>query len=251
MWAMMPMFRVLANGDCLAITCISLGFGVRDSGLENANPTSRIPNPESRIPVLPSIVREGFVRLGHAVRVFALLHGTAAQVGGVEQLVRQLLLHRLSVATRRRVADDPPDAQRQPAVRVHLDRHLVVGAADAARLHFKARLDVVDRLLEDLQRIVAGLVLDDVEAPIEDALRRATLAVAHHAIDELGHERALVNRIGRDVALRNFSSSRHIESLIESRIPSPYAFLGRFAPYFDRPCMRPATPTASSVPRTT
>src|SRR5262249_48492837 len=32
---------------------------------------------------------------------------------------------------------------------------------------------------------------------------------------------------------------------------APYAFFGLFAPYFDRPCIRPWTPTASSVPRTT
>src|SRR5664279_4861434 len=30
-----------------------------------------------------------------------------------------------------------------------------------------------------------------------------------------------------------------------------YAFFARFVPYFERPWLRPATPVASSVPRTT
>jgi hypothetical protein len=77
-------------------------------------------------------VGERFVGFGHPVRVFAFLDGAAAQVGGVEQLVRQLLLHRLAVAARGGVADDPADAERKAAVRVDLDRDLVVGAADAA-----------------------------------------------------------------------------------------------------------------------
>src|SRR6185295_5909615 len=56
------------------------------------------------------------------------------------------------------------------------------------------------------------LFLDDVEALVEDALGRAALAAAHHAVDELGDERAVVQRIGRDVALGNFSSSWHLRS---------------------------------------
>src|SRR5688500_759195 len=35
-----------------------------------------------------------------------------------------------------------------------------------------------------------------------------------------------------------------------SKIEDVYCF-GLFAPYFERPCLRPCTPTASSVPRTT
>src|SRR5262245_39828575 len=175
------------------------------------------------------------------MRVLALLHGAAAKVRRVEEFVRQLLLHRLAVAALPRVADQPPDAERQPPIGVHFHRHLVVRAADAPRLHLEARLDVVDRLLEDLHRIVAGLLLDDVEALVDDALGGAPLAVAHDAVDELAHERALIERVRRDVALRDLSSSWHCR----------YAFFGRLAPYFERPCIRPCTPTASSVPRTT
>src|SRR5258705_992057 len=119
---------------------------------------------------------ERLVRFGHPVRVFALLDGAAAKIRRVEQLVGELLLHRLSVAARPRVADEPPDAERQTAVRIHFDRHLVVRPADTARLHLEARLHVVERLLEHLERVVTGPLLDDVEALVEDAFGRALLA---------------------------------------------------------------------------
>ena len=69
-------------------------------------------------------------------------------------------MHRLAVAALAREADEPADAERQAAVRIHFDRHLVVAAADAARFDFERGLDVLDRLLEDLERVVAGLLLD-------------------------------------------------------------------------------------------
>src|SRR5204862_3111454 len=134
-------------------------------------------------------------------------------VRGVEKLVRQPLLHRLAVAAGAGIADQPADAERQAPVRVHFDRHLIVRSADAPRLHFETRLDVVDRLLEHLQRIVAGLVLDDVEALIDDPLGGAALAVTHHAVDELADQRALIDRIRQDIALRNLSASWHCSAL--------------------------------------
>src|SRR5438552_9109897 len=67
---------------------------------------------------LPSVMSKRLVRLGHSMRVFPLLDGAATQVRRVEQLVGALLLHRLTVAARRAVADDPATLQRQPAGRV-------------------------------------------------------------------------------------------------------------------------------------
>src|SRR6185295_17156660 len=59
---------------------------------------------------LPSIVRERAVGFGHLVCVFALLDGSTAIVGGVEQLGREPLTHRLFVARACRV-DDPADCE--------------------------------------------------------------------------------------------------------------------------------------------
>src|SRR5580765_3160064 len=209
MWAMMPMFLVLLRGDCLGtglsskFSVLSSKFSVRSSSF-----------------VLPAIVGKRLVRLGHPMRVFALLHRAAAQVRGVEEFVRELFVHRLAVAARARVADQPADAEREAAVRIHLHRHLVVRAADAARFHLEAWLDVVDRLLEHLQRIVAALFLDDVEGLVNDALGGAALTVAHHAVDELAHERTPIKRVRRNVALWNLSSSRHLWFL-NQLAPSP------------------------------
>src|SRR5262245_33691321 len=104
MCAMMPIFRVLANGDCLGISTSQLGVGDwglgigLSNGRQAARSQSPIPNPQSPYVSLPAIVSKRLVRFGHAVRVFAFLDRAAAEVGCVEQLVGQLLLHRLAVA---------------------------------------------------------------------------------------------------------------------------------------------------------
>src|SRR5688500_16608642 len=102
MCAMMPMFRFRSSGVCRGITS---SFVLRAWSL-----------------VLPAVVREGLIRFRHPMRVFALLHGAAAQVRRVEQLVRKLLLHRLAVAALSRERDQPADAERETPVRVHFDR---------------------------------------------------------------------------------------------------------------------------------
>src|SRR5262249_55036936 len=102
------------------------------------------------------------------------------------------------------------DAERQAAVRVHFDRHLVVRAADAARLHFEGGLDVLDRLLEDLERIVARLLLDGAQARIHDLLGGVSPPLAHQRAVELRLQRAAVDRIEGNVAFRNLSASWHI-----------------------------------------
>src|SRR5438270_13192508 len=83
---------------------------------------------------LPAVVREGLVRIGHAMRILPPLDRGAAVVGGVEQLPRKPLLHRVFRAPAR-ARNEPPDGQRLAAVGPHFDRHLIGGAADAARAH--------------------------------------------------------------------------------------------------------------------
>src|SRR5262245_49707197 len=141
--------------------------------------------------------------------VFALLHRSASQVGRVQKLVRQLLLHGLAVAARTREADEPPNAQRQPAIGIDLNRNLIVRAADATRFHLEARLHVFDRLLEDLQRVVARAVLDDVETLVHDPLGNAPLPIGHHRVDELADQRAVVKGVSNQLALWNLSSTWH------------------------------------------
>src|SRR5512138_587019 len=105
---------------------------------------------------------KSLVGFGHLVCIFALLDGVAATVRGVEDLAGELVLHGL-LATRRGVADQPADGQSGPAIRTHLDVNLVVRSTDAAALDLEGRLDVVDGLLEELDRIILGPILDLLE----------------------------------------------------------------------------------------
>src|SRR5947199_5731615 len=116
MWARMPMFRVSFRDTCLAMTLLSfyLFYPVtpfRGALLKAAQLVRRrsIPFlPRS----LPAVVSESLVRLGHAVRVFLLLHRAAATLRRVHQLAGQAGAHRLLAATLRR-GDDPAHRQRQ------------------------------------------------------------------------------------------------------------------------------------------
>src|ERR1051326_3946993 len=94
--------------------------------------------------LLPAVVREGAVGFRHPVRVLALLDGVPPIVRRVEQLRREPLGHGLFAALARR-RDDPGDAERLAPRAAHLDRHLVGGAADAARAYFDRRHHVVER----------------------------------------------------------------------------------------------------------
>src|SRR5215210_7943247 len=206
---------------------------------------------------LPLVVRERLVGLGHTVRVVLLLDGIAAVVGGVEHLAGEAVDHRL-LAAGAGGAHDPADGERAAALLRDLDGHLVGRAADAARLDLDGRAHVLDGALEHLQGVFAGLLADLRQRPVEDALGRRLLAAPHQAVDELRHQRAVVNRVGEHVASVNNSSSRHSRFSVWSYFlplapplaaPAAAPPFGRLAPYFERPCLRSLTPTESSVPR--
>src|SRR5919204_395342 len=112
MCAMIPMLRVLARSAVLAMVVLSF--------------------PRSCLR-LPAVVGEGLVGLGHLVGVLATLDAGAKAVAGVEDLVHEALGHRL-LTPLPRVADEPAQRERGAARGLHLDRHLVGGAADAAAL---------------------------------------------------------------------------------------------------------------------
>src|SRR5258707_14134910 len=105
---MIPMFRVRASGTCRA-TVFSKLLG------------------------LPLEMAEGAVRLGHLVRVFAALHGSAEAVHGVDQLLGELVAHALAIPLASRL-DEPADAEREAAVAADLDRDLIGRATDPAGL---------------------------------------------------------------------------------------------------------------------
>src|SRR5215217_2325360 len=194
--------------------------------------------------LLPAIVRERLVCVGHAVRVFLLLHRIALALRRRDHFGGQLLGHRLLVAVAR-VADQPAHRQRRAALRTHLHRYLIGRATDAAALHLDDRLQVRQRLLEDVHARLARAVLHEVHRGVEDPLGRALLALVHEDIDELRNGLAVVARIRQDGPLHSTLAAAHFLP----PLPAAAAF-GFLVPYFERLWLRPFTPEASSVPRT-
>src|SRR5215210_8553732 len=111
MWAMIPMFRTRSSAIACCVTANFSSF--------------------SSVSSLPAVVREGLVRLRHAVDVVLLLECAALLVERVEDLADQLRAHPL-LAALARVLDEPADRERPGAPRRHLDGNLVVRTADAA-----------------------------------------------------------------------------------------------------------------------
>src|SRR4051794_1031853 len=182
---------------------------------------------------------EGAVRLGHLVRVFAALDRRAQSVHRVDELLGELVAHALAIPLAGGL-DEPADPEREAAIAADLDRDLVCGAPDAARLDLDDRGRVAEGRLEDLETGPMGLGLGPRERLAEDPVGQVALAVRH----ELGREprRGPVGRLG--VVLghpRDRLTARHY-----LRAPGPVEAL---APYLLRPCLRSRTPAASSVPR--
>src|SRR5262245_61150235 len=111
MWAMIPMFRTRSSPTGVATADIS---------------------------ALPAVVREGLVGLRHTVDVVLLLERAPLLVQRVHELARELRGHALLTAVAR-VLHDPPQGERARAALRHLDGHLVVRTADAARAALENR----------------------------------------------------------------------------------------------------------------
>src|SRR5207253_3647923 len=156
-WAMMPILRQRSNGTVRGILSLYS---------------------------LPPVMREGLVGFRHAVDVFFLFHGRALAVGGIEQLIGQLVGHAFFAAPAA-VTDEPADSQRSTPVGIHFHRHLIVGAAYAPRLHFQQRLHVFHGFLEELERFVAALLLKLLHGVVKNGLRGGLLAVPHHGVHKL------------------------------------------------------------------
>src|SRR6478735_7947972 len=101
---------------------------------------------------LETEVSEGAVRLGHLVGIVALLDCIPLPDRSFLELAGERLDER-DVLASEGVIDDPAHRESELAGRRNFHRHLVGGTTDAAALHLEARLHVVDRLIENFQRI--------------------------------------------------------------------------------------------------
>src|SRR5690606_40963008 len=91
-------------------------------------------------------------------------------------------------------------------------RNLVGGATHATALHLELRLDVVEGLAEHLDGVLLEAIGDDVERAVEGALGGRLLAILHDGVDELRDQLVLVLRVGKDLALRNFTAAGHLDT---------------------------------------
>src|SRR5215813_12220580 len=98
---------------------------------------------------LPTIMRESLVGLGHSVYVLALFHRISLARRGVHDFSGEFVDHCLfsSIA---RISHKPAHRERHAAAGADLNRDLIIRAADALRFDLDLRLEVLDRLLEDL-----------------------------------------------------------------------------------------------------
>src|SRR4249919_1230566 len=104
---MIPMFRVRSRGTALMSSRADIGVLV----VWAAQRPAHLPN---RMNQLPAIVRERLVGVCHLVDVFALLDRVATVLRGIDDLVREAVLHRLLVALAG-VLDEPAHAERARA----------------------------------------------------------------------------------------------------------------------------------------
>src|SRR5579872_4838674 len=105
--------------------------------------------------------------------------------------------------------------ERLPPELIHFDGHLIVRAADAPRLHFEQRLDVLDGFLEERQSVAAFRFLRDVfHGLIENRLRRGALAVIHHARNKLLYQIASVDGVSGNLSTSYESLAWHSAILL-------------------------------------
>src|SRR5690606_9824045 len=196
--------------------------------------------------------RECAVCVGHAMRVFTLLHSSTAVAGGIEQFAGQALDHGLLIASTGSV-DEPTDSQRLTTLGTNIHRNLVGRTTNTAGAHLEVRSDVIKRRMEYSDWFLLGLFTDPLQRAIDDTFRHGLLSVEHDGVHELADDKITKLWIRIDLALFCTVTSGHLLCLTfkarraNTKAVKPY--FGRFAPYFERRCLRLFTPWVSSTPR--
>ena len=158
--------------------------------------------------LLPAVVSESLVRVGHAVRVFTLFHRAAATVESIQQFGGKLGSHALFTA-RTRIVDKPANRQGNLTFGAHFHGHLVGGTAHAAGLNFHVGLHVVQGLFKGAHGFFARLFSQGLKGAVENLFGCTLLAVEHKPVHKLGDKAAGVQRIGQHFPLRDRTFTGH------------------------------------------
>src|SRR5262245_26466080 len=161
---------------------------------------------------LPAIVREGLIGLRHPMHVFPLLYRRPRIVRRIQQFSRELLPHTLPAAGTR-IFRQPSERQRHSTGWTNFYRHLIRGAADPTGFHLNDRLHIINRCPKYFQRIVPGLLVNDIEGSVTNTLSRTLLPTRHQDIEKLPDELIPVSHIRERVAMVQKPSSRHVSLL--------------------------------------
>src|SRR3990172_7184018 len=159
---------------------------------------------------LPAVVGEGAIAFCHFMDFLALLDRRALIIGGVQQFSGEFLRHGFPGARVGR-GEEPAHGQRLAPVRRDFHRNLIGRAAHPARLDLDQRRDVLERLIEDFDRVFLRAVGDDVERPIHDVSRHAFLALAHHPVNKLLDDGAVIAGVRRDSSFGRPITTWHSE----------------------------------------
>ena len=204
---------------------------------------------------LPSVMSEGLVGLSHLVSIIFLFDGCAGVIERFEDFACESIHHAAALLALR-VGHDPADRESDLAVSRDFQGDLIGGTTDAAGFDFEFGLDIFDGLDKDFQGFhVFFLGADDIESAIDDLLCNGLFTAAHQHVDEACDEFAVELDIGRKFPFCD-SASSHCSyvtlALSYFFLPLPASPpLACFAPYLERPCLRPSTPRLSRAPLTT
>src|SRR5690606_27138161 len=119
------------------------------------------------------------------------------------------------------------------------------------------RRDILERLMEQRQRLGLRLGFDLLERPIDNALGNRFLAMQHDGIHGRRNHQISEYRVLMNFTLLYTVASGHLLRLsTELKAPASQseawggqAYFGRFAPYLERRCLRSFTLCVSRTPR--
>jgi len=90
---------------------------------------------------------------------------------------------------------------------------LIGSATDTLRLNLERGLDVVHSLLEGSESVATlGLLGNDLESGVNDALSGGLLAVKKDLVDELSHQAVVVNGVRLNLTTISCCTTRHVKS---------------------------------------
>src|SRR5262249_41455408 len=143
-----------------------------------------------------------------------------------EKFGSEFLRHRF-IFSLARVREYPPYRQRNASIGPDFRRNLVGRSAYAARPDLQERLHIVDGLLKYIDARSLSLLLRETDRVIHDVRGEMFLPLFENTVDEFRHQHIV------EFWIRRYGPSC-------SCLFSHLNYLGFFAPYLDRPCLRSA-----------